>query len=102
MRVLVADDSKLIRMIIADILRELGVTKIVEATDGSEALKAFRQDEFDLIVLDWQMPGMCGLEVIESIRESGSQVPILMVTATGTHQEHVRDAVEAGATDYLP
>ena len=100
-RVLVADDSNVIRAIVGDMLRAFGVTDIVEARDGSEAVSAFRQGEFDLVVLDWQMPSMCGLEVIEAIRATGSRVPIIMVTATGTKQEHVIDAVEAGATDYL-
>lgn len=100
-RVLVADDSKVIRAIIGDMLRDFGVKDVVEAVDGSEAVKAFEQDEFSLVVLDWQMPGMCGLEVIEAIRATGSTVPIVMVTATATQHEHVVDAVEAGATDYL-
>ena len=100
-RVLVADDSNVIRAIIGDILRDLGVKDIVEAADGNEAVQAFLQYEFDLVVLDWQMPSMCGLEVIEAIRASGSDVPIIMVTATGTKPEHVVDAVEAGANDYL-
>ncbi len=77
------------------------MTAIVEAESGSKAVEAFRKDDFDLVVLDWQMPGICGLEVIEVIRASGSQVPIIMVTATGTENEHVVDAVEAGASDYL-
>ncbi|MBN2292832.1 MAG: response regulator [Pirellulales bacterium] len=100
-RVLVVDDSRVIRAIVADTLHELGVRNIVEMADGREAVRAFKQGEFDLVVLDWQMPGMCGLEVIESIRATGATVPIIMVTATGTQQEHVVDAVEAGATDYL-
>jgi two-component system chemotaxis response regulator CheY len=100
-KVLVADDSRLIRTIIADMLSSFGGTEIVEAVDGNEAVKAFEQNEFDLVVLDWQMPGMCGLEVIEVIRATGSKVPIIMVTATGTQNEHVVDAVEAGVSDYL-
>ncbi len=100
-RVLVADDSNVIRTIIADMLRDIGVKEVVEAVDGNEAVRAFQQDEFDLVVLDWQMPGMCGLEVIEAIRATGSGVPIIMVTATGTKSEHVVDAVETGASDYL-
>ena len=47
------------------------------------------------------MPGMCGLEVIEGIRATGSEVPIIMVTATGTKNEHVVDAIETGVTEYL-
>ncbi|HYW78425.1 MAG TPA: response regulator [Thermoguttaceae bacterium] len=100
-RVLVADDSKLIRTMISDTVRDFGIQEIVEAVDGQEAVAAFQQNGFDLVILDWQMPGVCGLEVIETIRATGSQVPIIMVTATGTQSEHVVDAVEAGATDYL-
>ena len=100
-KVLVADDSRLIRTIIVDMLRGLGMKEVVEATDGREAVEVFRENEFDLVVLDWQMPGICGLEVIEAIRATGSLVPIIMVTATGTNNEHVVDAVEAGVSDYL-
>jgi len=100
-RVLVADDSAVIRTIISDMLRDCGVKEVIEAANGSEAVTVFQQNEFDLVVLDWQMPGMCGLEVIEVIRAMGSRVPIIMVTATGTKNEHVVDAVEAGVSDYL-
>ena len=100
-RVLVADDSSVIRKIIGDMLRDFGVKEIVEVANGNEAVKAFEQEEFDLVVSDWQMPGMCGLEVIEAIRATGSDVPIIMVTATGIKHEHVVDAIEAGASDYL-
>jgi two-component system chemotaxis response regulator CheY len=101
MKVLVADDDKSMRSLIVHSLNAVGVPEVVEAADGNEAVRAFQQNEFDLVVLDWQMPGMCGLEVIEAIRATGSEVPIIMVTATGTKQEHVVDAVEAGASDYL-
>ena len=100
-RVLVADDSKLIRMLIVKVLRDLEVEEVVQAADGIEAMEAFQQNEFDLVVLDWQMPGKCGLEVIEEIRATGSEVPILMVTATALKTEHIVDAVETGASDYL-
>ncbi len=100
-KVLVADDSKLIRMLIVKVLRDLEVEKVVQAADGIEAMEAFQKNEFDLVVLDWQMPGKCGLEVIEEIRATGSDVPILMVTATGLKPEHVLDAVETGVSDYL-
>ena len=101
MRVLVADDDKSMRSLIVHSLSAVGVREVVEASNGNHAVRAFQQDAFDLVVLDWQMPGMCGLEVIEAIRATGSGVPILMVTATGTMNEHVVDAVTTGASDYL-
>lgn len=100
-KVLVADDSKMSRLIITDMFLELGVDEIFEAADGREAMKAFNENDIDLVVVDWQMPGMCGLEVIKQIRGTGSAVPIIMVTATGTRQEHVIDAINAGASDYV-
>jgi len=101
MNVLVADDSSFIRALIVDTLRDLGVTDIKQAADGREALTVFRRQEFDLIVIDWQMPRMSGLEVVEAIRAAGHQMPILMVTATGTARENVIDAVRMGVSDYL-
>ncbi len=101
-RVLIADDSKLIRTIIADVVHDIGATEVVEAANGNEAFDIFQQQgDIDLIVMDWQMPGRSGLEVVEAIRETGSQVPIVMVTATGTSKEHVIDAVGVGVSDYV-
>ena len=100
-RVLVADDSRVVRRIIVDMLRDFGVGEIVEAQNGNEAVSAFQKNKFDFVVVDWQMPGKCGLEVIEEIRDMGSEVPIIMVTGTGTHNQHIVTAVEAGVTDYL-
>ncbi len=100
-RALVIDDSSFMRAIIADTLQDLGVAEILQAEDGVAGLKVFRKNEVDLIVLDWQMPRMCGLEVADVIRKGGSKVPIVMVTAMGTKKEHVVDAFQVGVSDYL-
>jgi len=100
-KVLVADDSSTMRAIIVNTLRDMDVTHIVEAGDGSEAEAAFQQDEFDLVVLDWVMPGRTGLEVLRSIRDRDAKVPVIMVTAAGSDRGEVAEAREAGANDYL-
>jgi len=100
-KVLLADDSMVMRAIVADVLQDLGVTHIVQTAAGDQALERFMQEEFDLVVVDWCMPGMNGLDVIRGIRATGSDVPVIMVTATGTERDEVMEAVRTGASDYL-
>lgn len=100
MRVLVADDSGVVRKMIVRTLQSIGVEDITEAADGVEALKKFFDSEFDLVLTDWNMPNKNGLEVIQAIRSAGMTVPIIMVT-TVEQQGDVQDAFEAGCTDYL-
>ena len=79
-RVLVADDSSTMRKIIIRSLNAVGITDIVEAGDGEEAVDAFGVNEVQLVMLDWNMPKKDGLEVLKSIRVGGSSVPVMMVT----------------------
>ena len=76
------------------------MAEILEACDGEEALSLFEQEEFDLVVIDWEMPGRSGVEVIREIRAKGCQVPIIMVTVR-TEKEAVLEAIQAGASDFL-
>ncbi len=98
---LVADDSMTMRAIISDTLRDLGVEEILEAENAEQAFSAFSRNTLNLVVLDWYMPGRSGVDVIRAIRATGSEVPIVMVTAVGTAREQVTEAVQAGASDYL-
>lgn len=100
LRVLVADDDALMRKFLAVSLSAIGVTEVTEAASGDEALALFEQRAFDLLILDWDMPGKNGLEVIQTVRAAGSQIPIIMATAEADKQQVVR-AIQAGATDYL-
>jgi two-component system chemotaxis response regulator CheY len=99
-RCLVADDSSTMRKIILRSLNAVGVTEITEAGDGDEAIKAFGEGEFDLVLTDWNMPGKSGLEVIQSIRQTNTKVPIIMVT-TEAEKSRVLEAIQAGVSDYL-
>lgn len=101
MKALVVDDSGVMRKIIARGLNSLWVKDIVEAGDGVEALEAFDDGTgFDLILTDWNMPRMNGLEFVQAIRAAGHTVPIIMVT-TETEKEQVVKAIQAGVNDYL-
>ncbi|MCU0710679.1 MAG: response regulator [Pirellula sp.] len=100
MRVLVADDSGIMRKIIIRSLNSVGVTDIVEAADGQEAINAYNSNDIDLILTDWNMPNKSGLDVVTEIRAQGSNVPIIMVT-TEAQKGQVIAAIQAGVSDYL-
>lgn len=100
LRVLVVDDSRTMRKIVCRILDSVGVQDPTEAYDGNNALEIFQSQEFDLVITDWNMPGMTGLEVLQAIRSKGFDVPIVMLT-TEADRRQVMAAVESGATDYL-
>lgn len=100
MKVLVADDSGVMRKIIIRALRACGVTDVVEAGDGVEAMACFSEHSFDLVMTDWNMPNKNGLDVIRDIRASGSTVPIIMIT-TEAEKRQVLAAIQAGVSDYL-
>ena len=97
-RVLVADDDPLMRTFI--VVSIGSAAEVTEAVDGDEALKLLEQHSFDLAIIDWDMPGTNGLDVIRTIRAKGSQVPIVMVTAKA-EREQVVQALQAGVSDYL-
>ncbi len=69
LKVLLADDSSMMRRIIRSLLEEVGVTSPVEAADGAEAIALFKAGEFDLVLSDWSMPNKGGLEVVKEIRD---------------------------------
>jgi two-component system, chemotaxis family, chemotaxis protein CheY len=102
MRALVIDDSRAVRAIIRNILPEMG-TEVVEAGDGREALEQLRQNpDVELILVDWNMPVMNGLDFIREVRSQGAYagVRIVMVT-TETEAQQVSRAMNAGANEYV-
>ena len=102
MRALVIDDSRTVRAIIGKTLRELGM-EVIEAANGREGLDQLRQQPgVRLVLVDWNMPEMNGLEFITAARADRAfdAVRIMMVT-TETEQEQVMRALSAGANEYL-
>ena len=86
MRVLIVDDSKAMRMIVARTLRQAGYggVEIREAENGAEALAAIRADKPDLVLCDWNMPEMSGIELLSTLNQQGPKVRFGFVTSEGT------------------
>lgn len=102
MRALVIDDSRTVRAIIRNILREMGMD-VIEAGDGSEGLEQLRRTpDVELLFVDWNMPRMNGLDFIRAVRAERAYdaIRILMVT-TETESEQVARALDAGANEYV-
>jgi two-component system chemotaxis response regulator CheY len=102
MRALVIDDSRTIRAIIGKTLRELGM-EVVEAAHGQEGLERLQEPPgVELVLVDWNMPVMNGLEFIRAVRSQRVYDPVrIMMVTTETEQEQVLRALEAGANEYL-
>jgi two-component system chemotaxis response regulator CheY len=99
-KVLLVDDSGVMRKIILRSLNACGVTDVVEAADGVEGWARFGEQEFDLVLTDWNMPNKNGLQLLQEIRGSGSKAPVIMIT-TEAEVGHVNEAIAAGVSDYL-
>lgn len=100
--VLVVDDFATMRRIVKGVLKELGFKNIVEADDGSSALQELKKDDFGLIVSDWNMPKMTGLDLLKAIRadDKYKNIPFIMVTAEG-QKDNVVEAIKAGVSNYV-
>ncbi len=102
MMVLVVDDFATMRRIIKGVLKQLGFSNIIEAEDGCLALEELKKEEIGLIVSDWNMPNMSGLDLLKAVRgdEDLKGIPFIMVTAEG-QKESVLEAVKAGVSNYI-
>jgi two-component system, chemotaxis family, chemotaxis protein CheY len=100
--ILVVDDQQPMRKTIAYILRQEGMKNINFAEDGESAWASINRDPVDMVLLDWNMPRMSGLELLTRIRESEryGQLPVVMITAEA-NEEHVLAAIDAGVTSYV-
>jgi two-component system chemotaxis response regulator CheY len=101
MKCLVVDDSATMRRIVVNALKSIGYDNGVEAGDGSDALQKC-DATIDLVITDWNMPVMGGLEFVKNLRATPqhTRTPILMVT-TRSVKEDILQAVEAGVSSYI-
>lgn len=101
-KILCVDDFATMRRIMKNILKQLGFTNITEADDGTTALEELDKGDFDLIISDWNMPKMTGLELLKTVRgmDKYKDIPFLMVTAEAQKQ-NVIEAVQAGVSNYV-
>ncbi|QCQ23565.1 chemotaxis response regulator CheY [Desulfoglaeba alkanexedens] len=102
MTVLVVDDFATMRRIIRNILRELDFKDIVEAENGTAAVRILESQKVDLVISDWNMPKMTGLELLKWVRanEKARDIPFLMVTAEA-QKENIVEAIKAGVNNYI-
>ncbi len=102
MKVLVVDDFSTMRRIVKNILRQLGFSNISEADDGTTAVGILEREKVDLIISDWNMPQMTGIELLRHVRstEEIKDTPFLMVTAEA-QQENIIEAVKAKVSNYI-
>ncbi len=99
-RVLIADDSRVMRQIVIRTLRQAGYDwDVREASDGAEALEAVRADEPDVVLSDWNMPNMTGIDLLRALRAEGFSTPFGFVTSEGSQE--MRDQAEAAGALFL-
>ncbi|WNM56795.1 chemotaxis response regulator CheY [Candidatus Nitrospira allomarina] len=101
-KVLVVDDMSTMRRIVKNVLRQIGFSDIVEAENGQDALTKLKAGGFGLVVSDWNMPVMQGIELLRAVRADTElkTLPFLMVTAEA-QKENLIEAVQAGVSNYV-
>ena len=101
-KVLVVDDYKTMTKIVANLLKTIGFKEIVELNDGASALQALRKDRFGLVISDWNMEPMTGLQLLQECRRDAqlAKIPFIMITAE-SKTENVIAAKQAGVDNYI-
>jgi two-component system chemotaxis response regulator CheY len=102
MNVLIVDDYKTMLRIVRNLLKQLGFNNVDEATDGSMALQMLRAGHYGLIISDWNMEPMTGLQLLREVRADAKlkDIPFIMVTAE-SKSENVVTAKQAGVSNYI-
>lgn len=100
--IMVVEDAIFVRNFILIALRTMGLTNVTEADNGKTALEELQKKPYDLILSDWHMPEMEGIDLLKAVRadENMQNIPFLMLTSD-VSVENVRDAVNSGVSDYL-
>lgn len=101
-KALVADDTGSMRGILRTLLGSVGITQIDAVNNGQAAISAINTKTYDVIICDWEMPGVSGIEVLKYVRENErtKTLPFIMCTS-GNSKEHLAEAVKCGVNDYL-
>ena len=102
MQILVVDDYNTMRRIVRNLLKQLGFDNVDEAADGGEAFKKLQEKTFHLVISDWNMEPMTGLELLKLVRADAKlkNLPFIMVTAE-SKPENVIAAKQAGVSNYI-
>lgn len=104
LRILVADNERLIQKLVCNVLVSLGFTNVFVVNSGRQAIDMIAEKPFDLIITDWRMDNLDGIDVIRFVRSSPyspmPHIPIIMLTGN-TEGRYVREAINAGVNCYL-
>ncbi len=102
MPILVVDDFKMMRRVVKNILNQLGFSNLDEASDGAEALQKLQTRSYDLVISDWNMEPMTGIELLQQVRsiEATKNVDFIMLTAEAK-PENIVKAKQAGVNSYI-
>ena len=102
MNILIVDDYKTMLRIIRNLLKQLGFNNVDEATDGSSALQKLRDKDYQLVISDWNMEPMTGIQLLREVRADAKlkALPFIMITAE-SKTENVIAAKEAGVNNYI-
>ena len=98
--ILVVDDFYTMTQLVRGLLKSIGFRNIEEARDGASALEKMAEKSYGLVISDWNMKPMSGIELLRAIRASGDNVPFILVTAENT-VENVLEAKAAGVNGYI-
>ncbi|SRR5690606_1061056 len=102
MNILIVDDYKTMLRIVRNLLKQLGFDNVDEATDGSAALQKLREKPYQLVISDWNMEPMTGLQLLKEVRADTKlkETPFIMITAE-SKTENVIEAKKAGVSNYI-
>ncbi len=102
LKVLVVDDMSTMRRIVKNVLKQIGFSDLTEAENGQDALTKLKGGGFGLVVSDWNMPVMLGIDLLRALRADPElkNLPFLMVTAEAQN-ENIIEAVQAGVSNYV-
>ncbi len=102
MKVLIVDDFATMRRIVRNVLKQVGFTDMIEADNGKAALKVLKNENVDLILSDWNMPEMPGIDLLKALKSDDElkDIPFVMVTAEA-QKDNIIEAVKAGVSSYI-
>jgi two-component system, chemotaxis family, chemotaxis protein CheY len=100
MKALVVDDSLLARSLLVGALKEVGINDVDQASDGLSGVGLAQKTSYSIILIDWNMPNMLGIDALKSMRKMGIEAPIMMVTGLADPL-HIQEAIQAGVNDYM-
>jgi two-component system chemotaxis response regulator CheY len=102
MKVLIVDDFATMRRIVRNVLKQIGFKNMIEADNGKAALKVLKKENIDLILCDWNMPEMPGIDLLKTLKSDDElkNIPFVMVTAEA-QKDNIIEAVKAGVSSYI-